>query len=375
LASASFAAGGGGVVTGGGTPGAGGAPAGGYAGTQHVVAAPGGPLVVEIRLSGEKVSVETEAERRQREELLERLAAETAKWWLNARAGWTRLRESRTPFAEAAREMIQRFPYLLSVPIQKSAEYEGGALAEGYALLLEQIEKQEEGFIREALTRLNPQFTTRAKDETYPLGQELYLYVIAEGRLYKTYPDFVKEMLGHALPDAPFWVQGGLTESDAETVTFTRDAEAPGSSEQETSTLTDDKERAGPHLFTVAAGPLTSRFFTLTAGELEEPRDVEIKLKENDQPSDHGWIVTAPVGGSGAFSAPRKHRVGGTTLPELGKAYGGLWIALFNADPNNDKRWELSITLKRKPRPAAAAPSKAAAAPAPAKPSVFGKRS
>src|SRR5207247_7986700 len=95
---------------------------------------------------------------------------------------------------------LERFPYLLSGPLAKSDEFDAGRLAEGYAILLQRLEKEEPGFVREALTRLNPQFTTRARNETYPLGQELYLYVVAEGRLYKTYPDFLKAVLGRALP-------------------------------------------------------------------------------------------------------------------------------------------------------------------------------
>src|ERR671923_154173 len=46
---------------------------------------PGSPLVVQIRMSGQQVQVETPEEQRAREELLERLAAETARWWIGAR--------------------------------------------------------------------------------------------------------------------------------------------------------------------------------------------------------------------------------------------------------------------------------------------------
>jgi hypothetical protein len=96
------------------------------------------------------------------------------------------------------------------------AGFDDGRLAEGYALLLEHVEQLEEGFVPEALSRLNPQFTGTAA-ESYQLGQELYLHVVAEGRLYRTYPDFLKSVLAGALPRPGFWLQGGLTESDAET--------------------------------------------------------------------------------------------------------------------------------------------------------------
>ncbi|HEV8615905.1 MAG TPA: hypothetical protein VGU22_10470 [Methylomirabilota bacterium] len=354
-----------GISAGGGIGESGSAPAGG----RHVMAPMGAPLVVEIRLTGDKVQVETAEERREKETQLEALAAQTAHWWITARAGWAALRERRLGFADAVRETVQRFPYLLSVPIQASTQHEGGALAEGYALLLEHVEKLEPGFVKEALMRLNPQFTTRAKDQSYPLGQELYLYVVAEGRLYKTYPDFLKEVLLAALPEHLVWTQGTIKESNDKTQVVRR-GDAPGSSERETASLTDENDRTAAQAFAGTIGPLTARFFTVEAGELEEPRDVEVKLKENDTPSDRAWLVTLPPAGQSEPLAPRRHKVGGTTLPDLGKTYRALWIAVFNPDPNSDKRYELTLTVKRKPPPPPPPGSKPAAAPA-AKASPF----
>jgi hypothetical protein len=327
-------------------------------------APPGSSLVVEIRLSGDKVSVETPEAQREREELLERLAQETARWWIAAREGWYKMRELGMGVADAARDFLRRFPYLLSVPLPMSAEHADGRLAAGYALLLAHIEKQEEGFVKEALTRLNPQFSTRAPDESYPLGQELYLYVVAEGRLYKTYPDFVREVILHTVPEPGPWVQGGIVESDEETRLFIR-PQTPGSTEEQTRSLTEWKDRAGPHVFLATLGPLTTRFFTLQlAGTgLSDPPDVEIKLKDNNAASDHAWLVTLPAPGQASAPAPRKHRTGGSTLPELGKAFGGLWLGIFNADPGHDHTFELSIVLRRKP-PQAPPPGSPGAAPA-----------
>jgi hypothetical protein len=359
------------VVT---APGAAPAAAAGGGGTGRPAggAPPGSSVVVEIRLSGDKVSVETPQARREREELLERLAQETARWWIAARDGWNALRERGLGVADAARDYLRRFPYLLSVPLQKSADHAGGRLAEGYALLLAHIEKQEEGFVTEALTRLNPQFSTRAKDQSYPLGQELYLYVVAEGRLYKTYPDFVREVILHTIPEPGPWVQGGIVESDDETRLFTR-PETPGSTGEQTRSVTDARDRLGPHVFGVTLAPLTTRFFTLRlAGDrLEDPPDVEIKLRNNDAPSDHAWLVTLPAPGKAPSLAPRKHRTGGTTLPELGKEFSGLWLAVFNADPSNDHHYELAITLRRKPPQA---PPPGSKSPAPTSTKFFGRK-
>ena len=336
-------------------------------------APPGSPLVVEIRLSGDRVSVETPEARREREATLERLAQESARWWIAARSGWYSMRERGATFGDAARDYLQSYPHLLAVPLAKSAEQGGGHLAEGYSLLLAHIEKQEEGFVQEALTRLNPQFTTRSRDQSYPLGQELYLYVVAEGRLYKTYPDFVKEVLVNVLPKPGLWVQGGVIEADEETRLFTR-PETPGSSQEKIQTVSDPAQRTGPHVFAVTTGPLTTRVFTLrlAGSTLADPPDVEIQLRENDAPTDHAWLLTLAAPGKPQALAPRKHKVGGTKLAELGLEFGGLWIAVFNADPNSEKRYELSITLRRKAPIPPKVEAKAAAAPAASK--FFGRK-
>ncbi len=335
------------------------------------VAPPGSPLVVEIRLSGERVQVETPEQRREREELLERLAEETAQWWVGARRGWESLVQRRLAPAEAARDTLERFPYLLSVPLAKSDEFDDGRLAEGYAILLQRLEKEEPGFVREALTRLNPQFTTRARNETYPLGQELYLYVVAEGRLYKTYPDFLKDVLGHALPKPGVWLQGAITEAPESTTIVTR-PERPGGRPEQSRTLTTPAERFTTHTFSVTTGPLTTRFFSVQAGALSDPTDLDIHLTENGAPTDHAWVVVAPM--DGKPEAPRRHRPGGTKVEQLGKQHRAVWIAAFNSDPNADKRYELTVALKRKATSPLKPPQPQAAPSTLAKDSPFKKR-
>jgi hypothetical protein len=241
--------------------------------------------------------------------------------------------------------MLAKFPYLLSVPLQQTVEFAGGRLAEGYAILLQRLEKEERGFVESALTRLNPQFTTGGRTDTYPLGQELYLYVVAQGRLYKTYPEFLKDVLGHVLPEPGVWIQGAITEDDAATHVLTNGTN-PGSTAEGTRTLSTQRERTAEQTFGVSTGPLTTRVFTVTADTLKEPVDVEIKLKENDAVSDKAWIVQTPT--SGKPEAGKRLRAGGTTVEALGKDYRAVLIAVFNSDPNADKRYELCITLKHK---------------------------
>ena len=343
-------------------------PVAGAPGAPPMRPPPGSPLVVQIRMSGQQVQVETPEEQRAREELLERLAAETARWWIGARAGWESLVQRGLPPAEAARDALKRFPHLLSVPLSRSDEYESGQLSEGYAILLQRLEKEEPGFVRGALTRLNPQLEGRKKDESYPLGQELYLYVVAEGRLYKTFPDLLRDVLVHALPEPGLWLQAAITETDDATKIVTR-PEQPGSRGEEARTLTSAAERRATHTFSVTTGPLTTRVFSVQAAELAEVADVELQLKENGAPTDHAWVVVAPM--SGKPEAPRKHRTGGTKIERLGKEQRAVWIAAFNPDPNADKSYELTVALRRRALATAPAPPKSA--PAEEASSLFGR--
>jgi hypothetical protein len=317
---------------------------------------------VEIRLKADHVHVETEQERSAREALLERLAAKNAQWWIRARTAYKTLAARDVSPANAAREALSKFPYLLSVPLQNSVEFAGGKLAEGYAILLQRIEKEEADFVETALTRLNPQFTTGGKTDTYPLGQELYLYVVAQGRLYKTFPEFLKEVLGHVLPEPGIWVQGSITEGDEATQILLNGA-TPGSTAESTRRLTDARERAEEHKFAVSTGPLTTRVFTLQADALKQPLDVDIKLTENQAPSDKAWIIPMPVSGR---AEPRRHRAGGSTVEGFGKDVRSIVVALFNSDPNTEKKYELGVALKGKgPLPGKLDPTKPAARQSP----------
>ena len=302
-------------------------------------------LEVEIRLNTDQVHVETPEERREREALLERLAAKNAQWWIRARTGYKDLVARGVSAANAGRDTLGKFPFLLSVPLQETVKFAGGRLAEGYAILLQRIEKEEPEFVATALTRLNPQFTTGGNTDSYPLGQELYLYVVAQGRLYKTYPEFLKDVLAHVLPEPGVWLQGSIIDEDDATHVVTNDA-TPGSSAAESRRLTAGRDRGTEQTFSVTTGPLTTRVFMVQADKLKLPTDVDIKLKENDSAADKAWIIVVPD--SGKPEAAKRHRVGGTTVESLGKDNRSVFIAVFNSDPNTEKRYDLSITLKRK---------------------------
>ena len=90
-----------------------------------------------------------------------KLDAAWARW-----SGW----KNTLDFPEAVREELSKYPYLLSVPIQQSPEYEEGLLAYGYSIILEHVEKQNPGCIGNALNNLKP-------SETGPVGTQLYHYL------------------------------------------------------------------------------------------------------------------------------------------------------------------------------------------------------
>jgi hypothetical protein len=303
------------------------------------------PVEVEIRLNSDPVHHETPEERREREALLESLAAKNAQWWIRARTGFKALVAGNVSAANAARDALGKYPYLLSVPLQESVRFAGGRLAEGYAILLQRIEKEEPEFVATALTRLNPQFTTGGNTESYPLGQELYLYVVAQGRLYKTYPEFLKDVLAHVVPEPGVWLQGTITEEDEATHIVTNDT-TPGSSAAETRRLTAVRDRTAEQTLSVTTGPLTTRVFVVQADALKTPVDVEIKLREHDAASDKAWIIVTPA--AGKPEPARRHRVVGSTVESLGKETRAIAIAVFNSDPNTEKRYELGITLKHR---------------------------
>jgi len=223
--------------------------------------------------------------------------------------------------------------------------------------------------VRGALTRINPQLAGRKIDERYPLGQELYQYIVAEGRLYKTFPDLLRDVLVHALPEPGLWLQGTITETDGATTIVTH-PEEPGGRREEVRTLTTVAERGAAHTFSITTGPLTARVFSVQASELTRAADVEIQLKENGAPTDRAWIVVTPV--NGKAEPPRKHRAGGTKIEHLGTQQRAVWVAAFNSDPNADKTYELTVSFKSRLGMAAPPPPAPKSEPE-AAPSSLGK--
>ena len=93
--------------------------------------------------------------------------------------------------------------------------------------------------------------------------------------------------------------------------------------------------------------PITARFFAIAA-DLREPRSIDVKLADGRSDSDHAWLMTMPpVGRADLKSEILRLFPEGTSVPGLGRDYATLWVAVFNPDPNTEKKYELTLSLKQ----------------------------
>jgi len=263
---------------------------------------------------------------------------ETAQWWLFAWARWSGWKSS-LDFAAAVREELAKFPHLLSVPIQRSPEYEGGLLAHGYSILMDHVEKQNPGCVGNALNSL--------PDHTRRVGEQLYDYLITQGRLRETYADFVRNVLAAALPEPGVWFQFRILESKEDTRILQRSSARIGDTELSGQRLASEGQRYNEHKFKMTLGPLTTRFIVVSA-DVKEARGAGFKLVGNGTPSDNGWVVSVPTGSGSAVKTDAKRLTEeGLHVPNLGKEHGSVWVAVFNPDPAADRRYELSVFLRK----------------------------
>jgi hypothetical protein len=262
---------------------------------------------------------------------------ETAQWWLAAWARWSGWKSSHA-FADAVREEIAKYPYLLSVPIQKAPEYEDGLLAYGYSILMAHVEKQNPGCVGNALNSLK-------SGHAQAVGDQLYEYLITEGRLRETYAEFVKNVVLAAVPDPGLWFQFRILESREDTRILQRPSARLGDTELSGQRLASDGQRYAEHKFRMTLGPLTTRL-VLVSADLKETRSAGFKLVADGAPSSAGWLVTVPLGARGKTEA-RSLDADGTHLTGLGREFGAVWAAVFNPDPGADRRCELSVFLRK----------------------------
>jgi hypothetical protein len=263
---------------------------------------------------------------------------ETAQWWLAAWARWSGWK-SNLNIADAVREEIGKYPYMLSVPIQKSPEYEDGLLAYGYSILMDHVERQNPGCVGNALNSLKPGGAQR-------VGDQLYTYLVTEGRLRDTYADFVRATILGAVPEPGLWFQFRILESKDDTRILQRPSARLGDPELSGQRLSSDGQRYAEHKFKMTLGPLTTRF-VLVSVDVKESRGIGVKILADGKPSDNGWIVAVPAGRGNIKTDARRVTEDGTHLAGLGRDYGTAWVAVFNPEPKADRRIELSVFFRK----------------------------
>jgi hypothetical protein len=263
---------------------------------------------------------------------------ETAQWWLAAWARWSGWRG--TTFPDAVKEELAKYSYLLSVPMQHSHEYEDGLLSYGYSILVEHVEKQNPGCVGNVLNRLKS--TGGAS-----VGQQIFEYLLTEGRLAQSYPEFIKNVLVASIPEPGPWFDARIVHTKDDTRIFRRPTARLGDTEQKPQRFLADKERFTEHTFSLTLPPLTARFVQLSA-ELKDAHGLEAKLKVDGAPADSGWLV--PVPGAHRTSAKveaRPFAPEGAPLPGIGRDYTAVWVAVFNPRPRVEAKFELGLTLKK----------------------------
>jgi len=263
-------------------------------------------------------------------------------WWAAAYAAWSQWKPSGLSWAHALREEIRRYPFLLSVPLRASGDLDDGRLGGGYFLLLEHVENQSPGFIRTILDRA----ISEVGLEPRSLGSKLYQLLVEGGRLRETYPAFLRDVIQVAVPTPGMWADAGLVEREDATVLMSRPNGVVGEPHEDSVQLTESQDRAAERRFRVTTQPLTSRFFYVTSGKLNTARDVEVRLREDDQPSDRAWYLTVRDSLS-VRSDPKLVPLSGAQLPGLGRHHFGVWVAVFNPDPEDVVTYELAVSVKR----------------------------
>ena len=270
---------------------------------------------------------------------------EAAQWWVSAWARWTQWKGT-LAFDAAVKEELAKYNYVLSVPIQRSTDYEEGLLSYGYSILLDHIERRFSGFVNKALNSLKT-FQPGAAGAPKSVGAHLYNVLVSEGRLQEIYPEFVKSVLLAAVPEPGLWTHARILESTTETRIFTHPSNRIGDPEHNSQRLTQERQRFADHRFPVVVAPITARFFAIAA-DLREPRSIDVKLVDGRSDSDHAWLLTMPpVGRADLKSEVLRLFPEGTSVPGLGRDYATLWVAVFNPDPSTEKKYELTLSLKQ----------------------------
>jgi hypothetical protein len=205
---------------------------------------------------------------------------------------------------------------------------------------MDHVEKQNPGCVGNALNSLKT-------GASRPVGDQLYEYLVTEGKLRETYGEFVKNAVSAAVPDPGLWFQFRILESREDTRILQRPSARIGDTELSGQRLASDGQRYAEHKFKMTLPPLTTRF-VLVSADLKDARGAGVKLACEGAVSEDAWVVSVAAGAkSGAKTEARRVTEDGTHVPGLGKEFGALWVAVFNPDPAADRRYELSIFLRK----------------------------
>jgi hypothetical protein len=156
-------------------------------------------------------------------------------------------------------------------------------------------------------------------------------------------------VLKAAVPEPGPWVQARIIHSKDDTRVFQRPTGRLGETEQTARRFLADNQRFKEHTFTATLAPLTTRFFLIQA-ELRDAHGVEAKLTVNGAPSDAGLVATVPAAGKASKMEIRRFTAEGTPVPGVGRDYGAIWFAVFNADPVRQSEFQLALTLRKDTR-------------------------
>ena len=66
----------------------------------------------------------------------------------------------------------------------------------------------------------------------------------------------------------------------------------------------------------------------------------------DDRPSDRAWYLTVRDSLS-VRSDPKLVPLAGVPLPGLGRHHFGVWVAVFNPDPEDVVTYELTVSVRR----------------------------
>jgi hypothetical protein len=263
---------------------------------------------------------------------------ESAQWWLAAWARWSGWRG--TTFAEAVREELSKYGYLLAVPVQRSHEYEDGLLSYGYSILVDHVEKHKPGCVGNVLNHLKT-------GASASVGQQIFEYLLTEGQLGETYPEFIKNAVLAALPEPGPWFDARIVHTRDDTRLFRRPTTQLGDSEQKPQRLLADKDRFTEHTFSLRLPGLTSRFIVISA-DLKDAHGLEVKLTVDGAPSESGWVVTVPQPHrTSAKIEARRFASDGTPVPGLGRDLAAVWVAVFNEQPRGERTYALGLTFRK----------------------------